>query len=211
MEPLVIVNHLDVEVGVEIGPNGLEFLVGNQVYTNKEPDVESLNRAVVFIDPLAFNRAHCDHVLRNVKYTQADGLVSAVLAEEFILQKYPVGSGDVVAQTEQVVITMEEYRQYRCHKTLMTFCEENLNGNMTAAYYASNYNLTMKVETPTGPVMVLGCGFTLSKKDGEYYFDESMITFGVEDKLKAGFVFLPYHTFKTLDSQLGTYLIKGSE
>lgn len=211
MIPLKVVNHLDVDVDVGVSDEGLCFKIDGLHYTDAEPDVHTLNKAVSFTNPFVFNRAHTNHVLSNIEYLQGNGLVKAVLAGEYTVQQVPFSqASDIHQLTEQTIISMEEYRQYRCHKTLLTFCETQLGGNLEAAYYMANYNVTVKVLTPKGTMVAVGCGFTLDKRDGTWHLEESMITMG-DDPIVAGFVFLPLHVFTALEQQLGTYLVKGCQ
>ena len=212
MIPLKIVNHTELEVEVSLSPEGLVFKVGDLYYTNERPDTDALNRAVVYTDPFKFNQAHTNRVIDNIEYVQGGGLVRAVLAGEFVVQRVPYEQASGIRElTEQTIISMEEYRQYRCHKTLLTYCEKELGGHLEAARYLSNYNVTSKIETPQGTVVIVGCGMTLEKRNGNWEMRESMITSNSDGHLSAGFVFMPLHVFKAIDTQLGTYIVRGSQ
>lgn len=212
MQALKIMNYLTDAVSVDITDEGLVIQIGDTVYTEAEPNVEVLNRAVALCDPFVFNRGHSNHVLGNIQYTQSNGIAQAMLAGEYLIQQMPIAeAGNIKQVTEQTMISMEEYRQWRCCKTLVTLCENVFEDNIMPAYYLSNYNLTFKLLTAKGPVMVIGCGFTIPTGPGPMRFEESMLTIGAEDKVVPGFVFMEHHVFSMVDSHLGTYIVKGSQ
>ena len=213
MQPLRIMNFIDVEVDVSIDEYGLALVVDGITYRDVAPDVTTLNRAVSLCNPFIFNRAHTNHVIGNIKYTQGDGLAKATLADEFVVQSMPISeAGNLKHLTEHAMISMEEYRQFRCAKSLLTLCEDNFNGELMPAFYLSNYNIMLKLETVKGTFIAIGCGFTIpTTGKAAFTFEESMLTVGSEALIQPGFVFMDYHVFKMLDNHIGTYIIKGSQ
>ncbi len=217
MNEFLISNYIDASVDVRLVNGLLTITIDDLVKTVTACDTDILNRAVDYCDPFKFNQGHLHLLLNNTTYDNAGDVYSSVLAQEYVIQfHHGTSLSRLKAMTEEQLLSMEQYRQYRCTKTLLSLCGKYFGGDKLPALYLSNYNLAFKIDTPKGTIAVIGCGFTLSPMDGNegsglYTMAESAIEINSSREIMPGFIFITELAYELVDMQLGTYVIKGSQ